>query len=180
MSTRKRDIFELFNCFFITTTFNDWLKLLLEDKYYFEIIHSIDFCLKKYKADLIAYVLMPNHIHVILFYNGKTEVSGFMRDFKKYTSTRIRQLLEEDGKTKILERLRYNINRQKFKVWKDRFDAVIIRHKNVLITKIKYIHNNPVKYGLVEREEEWKYSSSSFYKTGKQGVLSIKHAGEII
>ncbi len=180
MSTRKRDILELYNCFVITTTFNNWLKLLFEDKYYFEILNSIKFCLNKYNAELIAYVLMPNHIHLVLFYNEKTDVSGFMRDFKKYTSTRIRQLLEKDGKTTIVENLRYNINLQKFKIWKDRFDAVIIKHKNVLLTKINYIHNNPVKYGLVEKEEDWKYSSSGFYKTGEQGLITIKHAWEII
>jgi putative transposase len=111
------------------------------------IINSLIFCLKKYEADLIAYALMPNHIHLILFYNGKADVSGFMRDLKKYTSVKIRQLLEKDGRNETIEKLKYEKDGQKFKIWKERFDAVIIRHKNVLLTKVKYIHNNPVRYG---------------------------------
>jgi putative transposase len=129
MSTRRRDIISLYNCFFITTTFNDWLHLFLNHKYYLIVINSIIFCLKKYNAEIIAYVLMPNHIHLILFYNEKADISGFMRDLKKYTSTRIRQMLEKDGKDITVKKLRYNKFGQKFKIWKNRFDAIIIRNR---------------------------------------------------
>ena len=180
MSTRRRDILDLYNCFFITTTFNDWMRLLLNHNYYMIIINSILFCLKKYEADLIAYVLMPNHIHLILFYNNKINVSGFLRDLKKYTSVKIRQQLEKEGKEEILKELVYRRYRQKYKVWKDRFDAVIIRHKNVLLTKIKYIHNNPVKNGLAERAEDWEYSSARYYSAEEEGLLPIRHAWKIL
>jgi putative transposase len=180
MSTRRRDILELYNCFFITTTFTDWIRLLIKEEYYMIIINSIMFCQKKYEADLIAYVLMPNHIHLILFYNNKIDVSGFLRDMKKYTSVKIRQLLEQEGEEKILNEMVYKKYGQKYKIWKDRFDALMIRHKSVLLTKIKYIHNNPVKSGLVERAEEWRYSSANYYVTEEEGILPIKHAWKII
>jgi putative transposase len=144
------------------------------------MVNSIIFCLRKYDADLIAYVLMPNHIHLILFYNSKVDLSGFLRDMKKYTSVKIRELLEEEGEEKILKSLVYKKYGQKYKVWKDRFDAVVIRHKNVLLTKMNYIHNNPVKNGLVERAEEWKYLSTNYYITEEEGTLPIKHAWKII
>lgn len=119
---------------------------------------------------------MPNHIHLILFYNDKPEVSGFMRDFKKYTSVKIRQLLQCEEQNGIVEKLKYEKAGQKYKVWQDRFDAVIIRHKNVLITKMKYIHNNPVKNGLVEKAEDWNYSSAGFYVAEKEMYLPVTHA----
>ena len=180
MSTRLRDFVDQFNCFFVTTTFNDWMPLFINDNYYLLVIDSLKFCLNKYKAEIIAYVLMPNHIHLVLFYTDKIDLSGFMRDFKKYTSSKIRQQLFKEGREKELEELRYIRYGQMFKIWKDRFDAVVIRNKNVLVTKMKYIHNNPVKKGLVEREKDWKYSSSSFYLTGKEGIIPITHAWKII
>ena len=180
MSTRRRDIFESYNCFFITTTFNDWIRLLINNEYYMIIINSILFCIKKYDVDVIAYVLMPNHIHLILFYNNKVNVSGLLRDLKKYTSVKIREKLVQDGKESILDRLAYRKNGQKFKVWKDRFDAVVILNKNILLTKMNYIHNNPVKSGLVERTQDWKYSSAGYYLTEKAGLLPITHAWKII
>ena len=95
MSTRKRGIFQTNNCFFVSTTFRDWLSLLINDEYYKIITHSIAYCLMKYKADLIAYVLMPNHVHMVLFFSDQPMVSEFMRDFKKFTSTKIRQSLAD-------------------------------------------------------------------------------------
>ncbi|NLT49406.1 MAG: hypothetical protein GXX85_00640 [Ignavibacteria bacterium] len=180
MCTRKRDIIEFYNCYFVTTTFNSWLHLLMDERFYKIIIESLKFCIEKYKCSLIAYVLMPNHIHLILFYNDKPEVSGFMRDFKKYTSVKIRQLLQCEEQNGIVEKLKYEKAGQKYKVWQDRFDAVIIRHKNVLITKMKYIHNNPVKNGLVEKAEDWNYSSAGFYVTEKEMYIPVTHAWKII
>lgn len=167
---------ENYNCFFVTTTFRNWLKILMNEKYYMIVVESIKFCLKKYNCDLIAYVLMPNHIHLILFYNDKVDVSGFMRDMKKYTSVKLRQCLELDDMHKV-EMLKYKKCGQKFKVWKDRFDAVIIRHRSVLITKVEYIHNNPIKAEFVDYPEEWKYSSAMYYATNEEGVLPVRHLG---
>ena len=182
MSTRTRDIFFKYNCFFITTTFKDWISLLIDASYYDIICNSIEFCLNKYGADLIAFVLMANHIHLIIFFNKKTDVSGFMRDLKKYTSVQIRKKLEEENRFDIIERLVFGKRRQKFKVLQDRFDAVLIKSKKVLLTKIEYIHNNPVKKELVSHAVDWEYSSVESYlgsNNENKVVLPIRHAGEI-
>ena len=80
--------------FFITSTIKDWLEILLGEHKCRIITDSLQFCTNKYKASLIGYVIMPNHIHLILFYNESVDVSGFMRDFKKYTSFHIRRIME--------------------------------------------------------------------------------------
>jgi len=179
MSTRKRDILPTNNCFFITTTFRDWLSLLINDKYYQIIIDSIAFCLVKYKADLIVYSLMPNHIHMVLFFGDQPRIPEFMRDLKKYTSTKIRQNLDHDHRSALIEKLRFEKGMQRFKVWKERYDAVIIRDQRVLATKINYIHENSVRKGLVENPEDWEFSSAKYYLNGQQGRLPIRNAGEI-
>jgi len=180
MSTRARDFIDKYNCFFITTTFNDWMPLFINDNYYKIVIDSIRYCLDKYNAQLIAYVLMPNHLHMVLFYNDKVDVSGFMRDLKKYTSVKIRDMLFADERKEEIKKILYVKHGQNYKVWKTRFDAVIIKHGKVLVTKMKYIHENPLRKGLVEREEDWKYSSAGYYKTEKQGLLPITHAWKIM
>jgi putative transposase len=144
------------------------------------VVNSLLFCLKKYDADLIAYALMPNHIHLILFYNNKVDVSGFMRDLKKYTSVKIRQKLEYEEKRGLLKELSYKKYGQKYRVWKNRFDAVVILNRDILITKMNYIHNNPLKAGIVDRIGEWKYSSAEYYLKEKEGLLPLTHAWKII
>jgi hypothetical protein len=103
-----------------------------------------------------------------------------MRDMKKFTSVKIRNLLFEENRASEIERIKYQKEGQKFKVWKDRYDCVIIKHGKVLLTKMKYIHENPVRKGFVDGEENWLYSSARFYKTELQGILPVTHAGKII
>lgn len=178
MSRRNRSFLENYNCFFVTTTFRNWIRLLISDEQYEIIVDSIAFCLDKYNCELVAYVLMPNHIHLVLFYKDKVEVSGFMRDLKKYTSVKLRQSLERNDK-KILEVLKFSKDGQKFKVWQDRFDAVVIRTNSVLITKVNYIHENPVKKRIVDFADDWKYSSAGFYLKNQNGILPVKHFADI-
>ena len=180
MSTRQREWLKYFNCFFITTTFKNWLKLFINEEYYSVVIESIRFCLIKYNVHIIYCVLMPTHLHLILFYDDKIDVSGFMRDMKKYTSVIIRDMIKKERREEELRAISYHKSGQMYKVWMDRFDCVFIKSKKVLLTKIKYIHENPLRKGLVNKEEEWKYSSAGYYKTEVEGVLPITHAGQII
>jgi putative transposase len=92
---------------------------------------------------------MPNHIHLILFFYTEPKLPDFMRDFKKFTSAKIRKLLEMDNQFDLVGKLKYMKGNQKFKVWMDRYDAKIILSKNMLLTKINYIHYNPEKMNLL-------------------------------
>jgi putative transposase len=148
----------------------------ISDSYYDIILDSLKFVLKKYNAYLLAYVFMPNHIHLILHIDNVKNLSSLMRDFKKYTSTKIRQKLEEDNMQNILGRLKTNAEGKKnqvFKLWMDRFDDVMIYTESVLWTKIQYIHNNPVRKELVEKPEDWKYSSYKSYIEDNDGLIEI-------
>ncbi|MCB0538191.1 MAG: transposase [Bacteroidetes bacterium] len=83
MGLRNRANFNEFNIFFITTTCNKWLHLLSLGNSMRIVVESLSFCCNKYQASIMAYILMPNHIHLLIhFEDGKNRIS-FMRDFKK-------------------------------------------------------------------------------------------------
>jgi hypothetical protein len=65
-------------------------------------------------------------------------------------------------------------------VWQTRFDAVCIRYSSVLATKLHYIHNNPVKSGLVEEDWKWKWSSAAWYKKLGDSAVVLRHAAEVM
>src|SRR6186713_2480691 len=122
------------------------------------VIDSFKYLLKDHRSELIAYVIMPNHLHLIPLMKIGESISDFMRDFKKFTSTQIRKLLEAENHVRIVERLRQNAigyKNQTFKLWMDRFDDVVIISEKILKTKVDYIHYNPVKAGLVAKMEDW-------------------------
>ena len=156
---------------FITTTFKDWKVILHNDTYFNIICESLDFVCKKYIVDIIGYVLMPNHIHLVNVFSKPETVSGFMRDFKKFTSGEIRRQLFKDNNIELLNELK--VGKNKYKIWMDRFDDYALRDVHSVHTKINYIHQNPVRKGLVERPEDYIYSSAGFYLNQSEGKIKV-------
>jgi putative transposase len=183
MSLRNRKLLQGHEILsFVTTTVMKFEKIFSINNSYPDIlIDSLKYVLNKYKADLVAYVIMPNHIHLIIFIDSVQNLSSLMRDFKKFTSTKVRQKLEKDNKFDIISRLKQNANRKKnqvFKLWMDRFDDVMLYTEDVLITKLNYIHNNPVKKGFVDEPGEWRYSSYNNYMNEDNSIIKIRRYSE--
>jgi REP element-mobilizing transposase RayT len=143
------------HCFFVTTTLADWRRLGDKEGIYQAITESLAFCLDKYSARLVAYVFMPDHIHLLLLVNGR-RLAAFMRDFKKFTA---QKAFPDSG-------VRSN------PAWMPRYDRVAVYSEKVLKTKLRYIHENPVKADLVVRAEDWLWSSAADY-SGRIGPLPV-------
>ncbi len=80
------------------------------------VADSINFLNQKYASFLLGYVIMLNHIHLILFFKNGNRLSDWMRDLKKFTSVKIRQQIEGDGDYALLGSLRITYRKQVFKV----------------------------------------------------------------
>ena len=164
--------------FFVTTTVMNFDKIFgLGDSYCDILLGSLKHVIAEHKAALFAYVFMPSHCHFVIAMPEGESISDLMKDFKKFTSTKVRQQLEIDNRRSLVERLRANSPRRKgqvFKLWMDRFDDVVIYSEDVLRIKIEYIHNNPVKAGLAEFPEQWKYSSARNYFLGDQSMIYVE------
>lgn len=178
MGLRNRTGLLDYRCFFITTTCYNFLHLFNSNKYFKILYDSIVFLNKKYNAYIMGYVLMPNHIHLILYFDKENKLSEYMRDFKKFTSIEIRRQIEKDGRYKLLDELRYEKRQQKFRVWQHRFDDVVLYTRKVLETKLEYIHQNPVKAGIVDFPTEYIYSSAGFYENGTNSQIDILNYNE--
>ena len=180
MGRRLRREFNEYPLHFITTTCYKWYWLFSELKYFEILRDSMMFCLEKYNASLTSYVFMPNHIHLIVYFRSNLSSSDFMRDFKKFTSFAVRTQIEKDGKIILLESLRYKKGKQVFKVWKDRFDDFSLFRSKTILTKINYIHDNPVRKKFVISQEDYKYSSAGFYVNRDSGFLKVEHIFDVI
>ncbi len=65
------------------------------------------------------------------------------------------------------------INDQDRKLWMKRFDDEVIRNEKMFWTKLKYIHYNPVKAGLADKPEDYKYSSARNYLLNDHSVIKV-------
>jgi len=96
---------------------------------------------KRYR--LLAWCVMPNHVHVLIETNSANPVSKIVQGWKSYTARLINQHLARSGS-----------------VWmRDYFDRYI-RDDRHLASVFAYIHNNPIKAGLVPHEQDWPHSSA--------------------
>lgn len=162
--------------FFITTTCYKWLHLLSIDNSMQIVAENLNFYANKYGASILGYVLMPNHIHLIVhFIKGKNRI-GFMRDFKKYTSSKLRQEIALHSPA-YLQNIAYPYRNQHYKVWQEKFDEVYLASRKLLEIKLNYIHNNPLEshWNLTKQPAAYMYSSALFYEKGIQNGVVVKH-----
>ena len=177
MPRHKRKYFKD-NSYFITTPVYKFIKLFKEKKYVNILLENIEFYRTKYRFKLIAYVIMPEHFHWLIYpaQDDVERVSDIMADFKKFTSRKLRKLMEEDkkiGRLKLFKPENFKKKNWKYKIWQDGYDDLGVYSPKVLKTKIDYIHNNPVRKGLVERPEDYLYSSARNYILDDHSIIKV-------
>jgi putative transposase len=124
-------------------------------------------------VDLHAYVIMPEHVHVVLRPRKPDyDMAGVQASLKRSVSWKAKQHLKESGNVRWLRRLTVCEGaREIFRFWQPGggFDRNLW-NKRAINEAIAYIHNNPVRRGLVETPTDWLWSSARFW-AGMHGVL---------
>lgn len=128
------------------------------------VFQGLDFLVKERQIKIYAYVIMPDHIHIIA--KGK-DLAKHISSFKSYTARQIINELKKEKHEYLLiifrqAKLKHKTDRE-HQVWSEGFHPKQISSDSVMRQKISYIHYNPVKAGLVLNELDWKYSSAGFY-----------------
>jgi putative transposase len=108
----------------------------------------------RHQARVYAYVLMPEHIHLLINEPPSILVAQFLKALKQITSRKLRG------------------ERQQF--WQPRYFDANIRGESARSEVIRYIHRNPVKRGLVASPGQYRWSSFNHYATGIRGVVEIE------
>jgi REP element-mobilizing transposase RayT len=99
---------------------------------------------------LHAWVLMPNHVHVVLTVFVGSPLSALMQAQKSFTAHRIRRNLGGAGS-----------------VWHPDYWDRFIRDDAHFVAAVEYVEDNPVRAGLVARREDWPWSSATALRCGR-------------
>ena len=97
---------------------------------------------------------MLNHIHLII---NSNDVSGFIRDFKKFTSKRLKENIADTEPTI----LKLFLENGKYEFWKKTNMPEKIESEKFFTQKKRYIENNPIRKQYVQKSEDWVYSSAN-------------------
>jgi putative transposase len=127
---------------------------------------------ERYGFLLVGYVVMPNHVHLLISEPAKGTPSTVMQVLKQRVSRRLRARKRRAPQTQ----LQFAFVEGEFiprQFWQRRFhDFNVWSHKKK-IEKLEYMHMNPVKNKLVEHPKDWPWSSWSYYAKGDEGLIRI-------
>ena len=166
--------------YFTTSTVVDWMDVFTRPVYKHIIVESLRYCQQHKGLDIYAWVLMTNHLHMIIGTNGVFSIGDILRDFKKFTSKNIvKAIMENEQESRrewFMDRFWFRgANDRKiseFKFWQDGNHVETILTYDFYQEKLNYINQNPVRQEIVEEPEEYLYSSARDH-SGEKGLLDV-------
>ena len=161
--------------YFITFTCYKWLSLIEYSNGYDIAYRWFDY-LKTQGHNVTGYVIMPNHLHALIFFTSTTKgINKIVGDGKRFMAYEMIKRLKEKGFNEIREKLQKAVSgtgRQrgkKHEVWEESFDWKFCETEKFANQKLSYLHNNPCsgKWRLAADPIKYPHSSARFYISGK-------------
>lgn len=158
MSDKRRIIDDQLYAHFVTFSCDRRRRLLDMDHPKRLLLGQLNRLLNSHQARCIGFVIMPNHVHALIWLSQPDQLSGFLQQWKRDSSTFIRKwysthqiaYVEKHG---LGDRL-----------WTPKYYAFQIYSAAKAKEKLRYMHLNPVRAGLVEKAVDWKWSSARWYE----------------
>jgi REP element-mobilizing transposase RayT len=167
---------------FITFAVVEWIDVFTRRTYSDIVMENLRYCINNKGLKLHAWCVMSNHIHLIMS-AADGILSNILRDFKKFTSkviiTAIESNKQESRRNWMLWIFRKagekNSRNNEYQFWQQDNRAMQLETVEFTLDKLTYLHNNPVKAGIVDKAEEYLLSSARDHYVGKGGSLPIEH-----
>lgn len=151
MAVRDKTPFKANEIYFITFTILNWEKIFINDIARELVYKWFRYMEDRYHNKIHGYVIMPNHIHLLLYISDKSpRLSTLIFNAKRFLAYGLHCLFEP------------------------RYDSLMIQSRKFFLEKLNYIHNNPCReyWQLADRPEDYRYSSASNYTLGT-GVYRV-------
>ena len=134
----------------------DALMLLLAEK------------LDQYQGLCSGFVIMPDHVHAIVWFRRPGELSRFIKSWKQTSSLKLKRILRGIF-PKYAEQIPINDP-----FWQPKYYPFNLYSEQKATEKLDYMHTNPVSAGLVENAVDWRWSSARYYLLGEPSVVPIE------
>ncbi|MGH9580405.1 MAG: REP-associated tyrosine transposase [Terriglobales bacterium] len=115
---------------------------------------------RRFGLRIYGYVVMPEHVHLLLSEPDRDLLAASIQSLKLAVAKSVPGLA-----ARAVEATRF---------WQKRYYDRNVRDYEEFVEKLRYIHRNPVERGLVERPEDWPWSSFRHHATGEAGVVEIE------
>jgi putative transposase len=172
--------------YFVSFAVVGWIDLFIRNEYKDIMLASWRHCQANKGLEIYGWCIMTSHIHMIIGTHGEN-MENIMRDMKKHTSLALKQAIKQhpaesrrDWMLWLMEKAgKQNSQNIEFQLWQQDNHPIELHDARILHQKLDYIHNNPVVGGLVEKPEDYLYSSARNYY-GFPGLIDIILADPIM
>jgi len=148
-----------------------FLNYSLTRKYFIEALSAAR---KKHNFHIWAYVIMPEHAHLLIFpRNESYSISDILQSIKQPVARKAIRFLRQN-RPEVLRLMETGEKHHPYRFWQDGggYDRNIRDHDE-LVRFVEYAHDNPVKRGLVEKPEDWYWSSAREWISGEHGPIRV-------
>ena len=181
--SRKYKFIDPQGLYFISFAVINWIDVFIRNEYKDIILKSWKHCIDKKGLEIYGWCIMTSHIHMIIGSN-KNKPEDIVRDMKSHTSTQLKKAIsenpQESRKEWMLEMMHKagekNSNNNGFQFWQQHNKPILLDNNFLMDQKLEYIHLNPVEAGIVDRPEDYLYSSARDF-AGKKGLIDICYFG---
>ncbi|MHC2067972.1 REP-associated tyrosine transposase [Bremerella sp. T1] len=132
------------------------------------VLSCLNRSLQFFRGDCLGFVLMPDHVHLLVWFPEKNQLADFLHDWKQQSSHFIKR----------------QVNKHKWSffkqvppddpIWQKRYYSFEIYDPDKVEEKLAYMHQNPVRAGLSDFPCDWKWSSARWYENGRSVGVPIR------
>jgi len=153
------------DCHFITCSCYRRQPLLAAPRQRDLFLTELEHVRRRYRMVVLGYVVMPEHFHLLLSEPYQGSLSTVMQALKLGFARRVLAAQRRDGTP--------DRPSGASRIWQARFYDFNVWSERKRTEKLRYMHRNPVKRGLVEEPDEWPWSSFQSYAYGELGPVRI-------
>ena len=162
--------------YFLTFAVVDWLPVFVSDAACRIITESLTFCHKKKDLRINAYVIMPTHLHAVLFSADSrgTTLKSCLTEMRKFTGHQLCDYCARHMPACFSQVFREKSGPERERrFWQERTHPEVIETESFWKTKVDYLHDNPCRKGFVTRPEHWRFSSAAYWQSDGRGESEV-------
>ena len=166
--------------YYITFTITEWLPVFITEAACKIVTDSLNFCLQKKYLAVNTFVIMPTHVHAILFdveFNSE-RLKHTLDDMRKFTGRQLLDYSAQNLPKLFTEAFQKNAGQDRERrFWQPTQHPLGIFSEGFWNQKIDYLHHNPCRKGLVLRPEDWRFSSALYWTTRETCDIRLSEVG---
>ena len=162
--------------YYITWSVVEWLPVFIAEESGRIITDSFRFCYENKGLRINSFVIMPTHLHAIVFHKTfRTEpLEQALTDCRKFTGKALADFCDRAMPPCFSETLKRNCGTDRERrFWQPSRHPVAIESEKFYLQKLNYLHENPVRKGLVRKAVEWRFSSAAWFVSDKQAPCDV-------